>query len=66
MEEGNFVPIPGPGMSADRHYEYLDREAPVLPPSEWMMDLIHGTAAATEEPVSSPSGRRQMQFRASC
>lgn len=41
LEEGNYVPIPGPGMSADRHYEYLDREAPALPPSEWLMDRIH-------------------------
>ena len=38
LEEGNYVPIPGPG---DRHYEYVDREAPTLPPSEWLMDLIH-------------------------
>ena len=42
IEAGAYAPIPGPGMSADRHYEYLDREAPVLPPSEWMMDLILG------------------------
>ncbi len=42
IEAGDYVPIPGPGMSADRHYGYLDREAPVLPPSEWMLDLIHG------------------------
>jgi len=41
IEEGNYVPIPGPGMSADRHYEYVDREAPALSPSEWLMDLIY-------------------------
>jgi Bifunctional DNA primase/polymerase, N-terminal len=41
LEEGNYVPIPGPGMSVDWHYEYVDREAPALPPSEWLMDLIH-------------------------
>jgi hypothetical protein len=41
LEEGNYVPIPGPGMRADRHYEYVDRQAPALPPSEWLMDLIH-------------------------
>lgn len=40
-EEGNHVPIPGPGMTIHRYYEYVDREAPALPPSEWLMDLLH-------------------------
>jgi hypothetical protein len=28
-------------MSANRRYDYVDREAPALGPSEWLMDLIH-------------------------
>lgn len=40
-EEGSYVPIPGPGMSIHRRYEYVDPEAPALPPSEWLMDMIH-------------------------
>jgi hypothetical protein len=41
LEEGSYAPIPGPSMSANRRYDYVDREAPALGPSEWLMDLIH-------------------------
>ncbi len=58
LEAGDYVPIPGPGMSADRHYEYLDREAPALPPSEWLMDLIHGDSGRK-------GGARILAFRPS-
>jgi hypothetical protein len=44
-EEGSYVSIPGPGTSANRHFEYVDREAPALPPSEWLMDLIHADSS---------------------
>ncbi len=57
-EEGNYVPIPGPGMSVDRHFEYVDREAPALSPSEWLMDLIHSDS-------SGHGGARILAFRPS-
>ena len=44
-EEGGYVSIPGPGMSLHRHYEYVDPEAPALPPAEWLMDLIHADSS---------------------
>ncbi len=44
-EEGSYVPIPGPGMSIQRQYEYVDQEAPALPPSESLMDLIHADSS---------------------
>jgi hypothetical protein len=37
----SYVPIPGPGMQVHPHCEYVDREAPALPASEWLIDLIH-------------------------
>lgn len=39
-EESN-VRIPGPGMHVHPHCEYVDREAPALPASEWLMERIH-------------------------
>jgi hypothetical protein len=42
LEAGDYVRIPGPGISAHHQYEYLDREAPIRPPSAWLMNLIHG------------------------
>ena len=57
-EEGSYVPIPGPGISADRHYEYIDSEAPALPPSEWLMDLIHADSGGH-------GGARILAFRPS-
>jgi hypothetical protein len=57
-EVGSYVPIPGPGMSVDRHFEYVDREAPALPPSEWLMDLIHADSGGH-------GGARILAFRPS-
>jgi hypothetical protein len=39
--EEDYVPIPGPGMHVHLHYKYVDREAHILPASEWLMDLVH-------------------------
>jgi hypothetical protein len=41
LGEESYVPIPGPGMQIHLHYEYVDREAPALPASEWLMERIH-------------------------
>lgn len=40
LGEESSVPIPGPGMRVPSHYEYVDREAPALPASEWLMERI--------------------------
>lgn len=41
LGEASYVPIPGPGMQVHLHYEYVDKEAPTLPASEWLMERIH-------------------------
>jgi len=43
--EATYVRIPGPRMHVDPRYEYVDREAPTLPASEWLMDLIHANSS---------------------
>jgi hypothetical protein len=40
LEEGGYARIPGPRRSGGHHYNYLDREAPILSPSQWLMDLL--------------------------
>jgi hypothetical protein len=32
-------------MSVGRHYEYLDPEAPILSPSQWLMNLIQAASS---------------------
>jgi len=41
LGEDSYVRIPGLGMRVDPHCEYVDREAPALPASEWLMERIH-------------------------
>jgi Bifunctional DNA primase/polymerase, N-terminal len=41
LGEESYVPIPGPGMQIHLHCEYVDREAPALPASEWLLERIH-------------------------
>jgi hypothetical protein len=41
LGEESYIPIPGPGMRVHPHCEYVDREAPALPVSEWLMERIH-------------------------
>ncbi len=36
-----YTPIPGPRMQVHPHFKYVDREAPALPASEWLMERIH-------------------------
>jgi hypothetical protein len=38
--EESYVPIPGSGMHIYPHCEYVDRESPALPASEWLMERI--------------------------
>lgn len=48
--EQDYVPIPGPGLSVNPRYEYVDREAPVLPASECLMDLIRMRGSGQRTP----------------
>jgi hypothetical protein len=48
LGEESYIPIPGPGMRVHPHCEYVDREAPALPVSEWLMERIHQGVAGTE------------------
>ncbi|WP_158793821.1 bifunctional DNA primase/polymerase [Granulicella sp. L60] len=41
LGEKSYAPIPGPGMQIHLHCEYVDREAPVLAASEWLVERIH-------------------------
>jgi Bifunctional DNA primase/polymerase, N-terminal len=41
LGEESYVPIPGPGMRVHPHCEYVDREAPAQPASEWLMERLH-------------------------
>jgi Bifunctional DNA primase/polymerase, N-terminal len=41
LGEESYVPIPAPGMHVHPHCEYVDREVPALPVSEWLMERIH-------------------------
>lgn len=43
--EESYVPIPGPGVQVHPHCEYVDREAPTLPASEWLMERIYQGAS---------------------
>lgn len=38
--EESYVPIPGSGMHIHPHCEYVDRESPARPASEWLMERI--------------------------
>lgn len=48
--EEEYIPIPGPCMHIHPRYEYVDREAPVLPASECVMEHIHQSAIRHGEP----------------
>jgi hypothetical protein len=41
LGEERYVRIPGPGMRIHPPCEYVDKEAPALPASEWLMECIH-------------------------
>jgi|ERR1700733_9027562 len=41
LGEESYVRVPGPGMQIHPYCEYVDREAPALSASEWLMERIH-------------------------